>query len=61
MSFWRETRDDDQMRTQSLLEAVDSYEESGDDAFDAVVTTGLACGEACTEYPPAGHGYPRRG
>jgi len=61
MSFWRETRDDDQMRTQSLLTALDADESGTDPQFDAVVTTGLACGEACTEYPPAGHGYPRRG
>lgn len=67
MSIRRETSEDDDLRTRSLLDAVDVYAEAtpsaqfDDGAFETVLVTGLGCDSACTDYPPAGHTYPRRG
>ncbi|MFF4484701.1 hypothetical protein ACFY1A_48240 [Streptomyces sp. NPDC001520] len=61
----RESEQDDQARTTRLLDAVDRASEGvpADQPmtpFEVVVLDGLGCGAHCTEYPPAGHGYPRR-
>jgi hypothetical protein len=67
VSLWRETKNEDTRRTSALLDAVDTAFADDqatpieDGSFRAVVVDGLGCGEHCTDYPPAGHTYPRRG
>lgn len=66
MSFRRETRDDDNCRTDALLDALDRASEARPDpdaelgAFETVVLFGVAS-DPGQPYPPAGHTYPRRG
>jgi hypothetical protein len=61
-----ETRADDNARTARLLDASDRafrYEPDthlGAD-FEAVVMEGLLTDRTVPVYPPAGHGYPRKG
>jgi len=62
----RETRADDNARTIRLLDASDvAFErEPADDLaldFESVVMEGLLTDRAVPTYPPAGHGYPRKG
>lgn len=66
MRFRRETRADDNARTIRLLNASDVAfaAEPADDLaldFEAVVMEGLLTDRAVPVYPPAGHGYPRKG
>lgn len=70
MSFRRETRNEDDMRTGALLDALDnatSKDPSLDDAdneFSYALVSGLCsdkAAEAAGHYPPTGHRYPRRG
>ena len=66
MSFRRETRDDDERRTKTLLDALDNATEMRPDPmapldeFETVVLFGVA-NDPAKPYPPAGHTYPRRG
>jgi hypothetical protein len=66
----RETRRDDNERTTRLLDAVDAaFDQDGtaayrDDEFVTALVNGLGtdrAAEAAGNYPPAGHGYSRRG
>ncbi|NUP02085.1 MAG: hypothetical protein HOW59_29600 [Nonomuraea sp.] len=62
MSLRRETSADDDRRTRDLLDRADhafGREEGG--AFEDVVMEGLMTDKASANYPPSGHGYPRRG
>jgi hypothetical protein len=62
----RETRADDQARTERLLDAADMafgsepVNEAAAD-FEAVVMEGLLTDRSVPVYPPARHTYPRRG
>lgn len=69
MGFRRETRRDDNDRTGRLLDAADAaFDHDGtaayrDDDFVTALMDGLGtdkAAEAAGQYPPAGHGYPRR-
>jgi hypothetical protein len=64
--FRSETRAEDNARTVRLLDASDkafAHEPADGLAveFEAVVMEGLLTDRAVPVYPPAGHGYPRRG
>lgn len=66
MKFRRETRAHDNARTERLLDASDvAFErEPGSELhadFESVVMEGLLTDRAVPTYPPAGHGYPRKG
>jgi hypothetical protein len=65
MAFFRENSRDDNERTERLLDAADiAFGDAPATAFETVVTTGLGTDKAAAaagNYPPAGHGYPRRG
>jgi hypothetical protein len=65
MGFRRETPADDNNRTERLLDQADTaFGDATATAFETVVTTGLGTDKAAAaagNYPPAGHGYPRRG
>lgn len=65
MGFRRENRRDDNDRTGRLLDCWDAAEgRYGDPAFDDVIGDGLVSDKAeaaAGRYPPAGHGYPRKG
>lgn len=66
MRFRRETPADDQARTVRLLDHSDkAFEREPADGlaveFEAVVMEGLLTDRAVPTYPPAGHGYPRKG
>ena len=65
MGIRRENHRDDDDRTCRLLDAWDAAEgRYGDPAFDAVVGDGLVSDKAeaaAGNYPPRGHGYPRKG
>ncbi|MEU2724052.1 hypothetical protein [Streptomyces smyrnaeus] len=58
----RETRDDDFDRTYDLKSDLIDHEDAINDyAFSRVVNKGLCDQhELGSNYPPAGHGYPRR-
>lgn len=59
----RETRADDNNRTGRLLDYADAAYDR-DPEFIGVLLDGLAtdkAAEAAGNYPPAGHGYPKRG
>lgn len=69
MVFGRENRRDDNARTGRLLDAVDAaFDQDGtaayrDDRFVTALMDGLGtdkAAEAAGNYPPAGHGYPKR-
>ena len=67
MGLLRETRSDDNDRTGRMLDAVDAAFDgpiaSRDEAFVTTLVNGLGtdkAAEAAGNYPPAGHGYPRR-
>lgn len=65
----RENRRDDNRRTSELLDAVDRAFDNDagvaalqdDRSFESVLLFGLANDKAVAVYPPAGHGYPKRG
>lgn len=65
----RENRRDDNRRTSELLDAVDRAFDNDagaaalqdDRSFESVLLFGLANDKAAAVYPPAGHGYPKRG
>jgi hypothetical protein len=67
MSIRRETKNEDDMRTGALLDAVDvAFDYGGkaqfhDPEFEDVVLFGIAYNAADHPYPPAGHTYPKRG
>ncbi len=66
MKFRRETPADDNARTVRLLDATDAafeYEPVTElhEDFESVVMEGLLTDRSVPVYPPAGHGYPRRG
>lgn len=65
MSLRRETRRDDNNRTVRLLDHADAgFGTEAGSAFEDVVMEGLMTDKAAAaagNYPPAGHGYPRRG
>ena len=69
MSLRRETRRDDNRRTVELLNAMDNAFDNDagaaaledDRSFESVLLFGLANDRATTNYPPAGHNYPKRG
>lgn len=65
MAFRRETRSDDDARTGRLLDHVDrGLDNEPSSAFSAALLDGLVsdkAAEAAGHYPPAGHGYPRKG
>jgi hypothetical protein len=65
MGFRRETPADDNNRTERLLDQADTaFGDAPATAFETVVTTGLGTDKAAAvagNYPPSGHGYPRRG
>jgi hypothetical protein len=61
-----ETRADDNARTERLLDQSDRAfaHDPADEvaaAFEATVMEGLLTDRAVPVYPPAGHGFPRRG
>ncbi|WP_326813301.1 hypothetical protein [Streptomyces scopuliridis] len=64
MGFFRETKNDDDMRTYALLEALDASSETGTSEslteFETVVLFGVAYDQS-RPYPPPGHTYPKRG
>ncbi|CAM5251293.1 hypothetical protein SXANM310S_00019 [Streptomyces xanthochromogenes] len=66
MSLRRETKNEDDLRTYALLDAVDvAFDHGGkaqyaDPQFEDVVLHGIAY-DPCEPYPPAGHTYPKRG
>ncbi|WP_405747779.1 hypothetical protein [Streptomyces canus] len=67
MGLRRETRADDNDRTGRMLDAVDAAFDGSiagrDEAFVTALVNGLGtdkAAEAAGNYPPAGHGYPRR-
>ncbi|WP_406122980.1 hypothetical protein OHQ89_12470 [Streptomyces canus] len=67
MGLLRETRSDDNDRTGRMLDAVDAAFDGPiggrDEAFVTALVNGLGtdkAAEAAGQYPPAGHGYPRR-
>lgn len=62
----RETPADDNRRTGDLLDAFDNASaiDGLDEDFQDVLMNGLMTDKAAAaagNYPPAGHGYPRRG
>ncbi|MET7687996.1 hypothetical protein ABZT06_08445 [Streptomyces sp. NPDC005483] len=65
MGFRRETPADDNRRTGNLIDAFDNAASNGlEEDFEDVLMTGLMTDKAAAaagNYPPAGHGYPRRG
>ena len=66
MRFRRETRADDNARTERLLDHSDrafAHEPADGLAleFETVVMEGLLTDRAVPVYPPAGHSYPRKG
>lgn len=66
MKLRRETRVEDNARTERLLDCADvafereSATQIGAD-FEGVVMEGLLSDRAVPVYPPPGHGFPRRG
>ena len=67
MGLLRETRADDNDRTGRMLDAVDrAFDgriDDRDEEFVIALVNGLGtdkAAEAAGNYPPAGHGYPRR-
>ncbi|MGW1744558.1 hypothetical protein ACWCRD_02850 [Streptomyces sp. NPDC002092] len=65
MGIRRESRRDDDQRTGRLLDHMDaSYGHYSDPDFNDVVMDGLISDKAeaaAGRYPPAGHGYPKKG
>lgn len=66
MKLRRETRADDNARTIRLLDASDvAFAREPENGlaleFESVVMEGLLTDRAVPVYPPAGHGYPRKG
>lgn len=69
VGFRRENRSHDDRRTRDLLDAADTAFDREPDTglaadFQDVVMEGLMTDKAAAaagNYPPAGHGYPRRG
>jgi hypothetical protein len=69
MGIRRENGRDDDRRTKELLGAVDRAFDNDAGAaaledersFESVLLFGLANDKAAATYPPAGHGYPKRG
>lgn len=65
MGFRRETADEDRLRSNGLLDALDRASEMRPDPdaeldqFETVILFGVA-NDPAQPYPPAGHGYPRR-
>lgn len=62
----RETRSDDNARTERLLDQSDTAFKDDPDSglaieFEAVVMEGLLTDKAVPVYPPSGHTFPRRG
>lgn len=65
MGLRRETRRDDNDRTIRLLDQADAgFGAGAGSTFEDVVMDGLMTDKAAAaagNYPPAGHGYPKRG
>lgn len=65
MGFRRETADEDRLRSNGLLDALDRASEMRPDPdaeldqFETVILFGVA-NDPSKPYPPAGHRYPRR-